>query len=211
MRWQTAIFDLDGTISDPFEGIFKSVNHALGVYGYRPATPDQIRSMIGPPLNDIFEALLGTITETRMLELVDAYRDRYARVGYAENELYDEMKSSISSLSSAGYQLGVCTSKRADYAEKIVDMFELLRHFEFVDGGDINIRKVSQIEKLVANGIDASSAVMIGDRAVDIEAASQNGVASIGVTWGFGDRDELEKARADHIVDTPNELVELLI
>ena len=167
--------------------------------------------MIGPPLSDIFEALLGEVAETRMLELVDAYRDRYARVGYSENVLYDNMQPAISTLTESGYRLGVCTSKRADYAEKIVDMFELLQHFEFVDGGDIHIRKVSQIEGLVANGIDAATAVMIGDRAVDIRAASENGVASIGVTWGFGDRDELKGADANHIVDSPDELVELLL
>ena len=166
--------------------------------------------MIGPPLSDIFEALLGELTETRMLELVDAYRDRYARVGYAENVLYDGIKPAISALTESGYRLGVCTSKRADYAEKIVDMFNLLRHFDFVDGGDIHIRKVTQIGGLVANSIDAATAVMIGDRAVDIRAASDNRVASIGVTWGFGGRDELESAGADHVVETPDELVELL-
>ena len=146
-----------------------------------------------------------------MLELVDAYRDRYSRVGYAENVLYEEMKTVIPDLADSGYRLGVCTSKRADYAEKIVDMFDLLHHFEFVDGGDVNIRKSAQIERLVANGVDAETAVMIGDRGVDIEAAAHSGVASIGVTWGFGDRNELKLARADHIVETPAELLELLI
>jgi phosphoglycolate phosphatase len=146
-----------------------------------------------------------------MLELVDAYRDRYARVGYAENVLYEGVAGTISRLADAGYRLGVCTSKRADYAEKIVQMFGLLDYFEFVDGGDIHVRKVTQIEKLVANGIESGSAVMIGDRAVDILAATENGVAAIGVTWGFGTGSELESARPGYIVNTPIELAELLL
>lgn len=211
MKWRTAIFDLDGTVSDPFEGIYKSINHALAAYGYPPATPGQVRTMIGPPLSDIFNALLGEVSEARMLELVDAYRDRYARVGYAENVLYDDMKPAIAKLAEAGYRLGVCTSKRADYAEKIVDMFGLLTHFDFIDGGDIHIQKDSQLKALISNDLDPGTAVMIGDRAVDVRAAAANGMSSIGVTWGFGDREELAAASAEHIVDTPEELVQLLI
>jgi len=211
MKFGTAIFDLDGTISDPFEGIYKSVNHALSVQNHEPVAPDRVRSLIGPPLIDLFEALLGPQSDSHMLDLVDAYRDRYARVGYAENVLYDDVTELIARLAAAGYRLGVCTSKRADYAEKIVQMFGLLEYFEFVDGGDVHVRKVMQIENLLANGIEAESAVMIGDRAVDILAAKDNGVAAIGVTWGFGSRNELDDADPSYIVNTPGELAELLI
>lgn len=210
MNWRTVLFDLDGTISDPFEGIYKSVNHALELFGYQPADSAHVRKMIGPPLNEIFESLLGPVVETRMIELIDGYRDRYASVGYAENVLYPDMPAVIEKLHAAGYQMGICTSKRADYAAKIVDMFGLGGYFEFVDGGDVHIKKHMQIEKLVANGIDAGASVMIGDRAVDIDAAKRNGVAAIGVVWGFGDHAELEQAGSDHIVNSPQELLELL-
>ena len=210
MTWRTALFDLDGTISDPFEGIYKSVNHALVETGYEAARPEQVRTMIGPPLTEIFEALLGPLDERPMLELIDRYRDRYARVGYTENVIYQEMPDIVRALHQNGYRMGVCTSKRADYAAKIVEMFGLGGFFEFIDGGDVHIKKHMQIERLIANGINAAETVMIGDRAVDIEAARKNDVAAIGVVWGFGDRTELESAGPDHIVDSPQELLELL-
>lgn len=210
MTWRTALFDLDGTISDPFEGIFKSINHALVEYGYEPAETGQVQAMIGPPLDEIFESLLGSLDESRIIELIDRYRDRYATVGYKENVVYEKIPAVIEQLHGFGYRMGICTSKRADYAGKIVDMFGLGGYFEFVDGGDVHIKKSMQIERIVGNGIDAATTVMIGDRAVDIEAARHNDVAAIGVMWGFGDRAELEDAGPDHIVDSPQELLELL-
>ncbi len=117
----------------------------------------------------------------------------------------------IRQLAGSGVRMGVCTSKRADYAAKIVARFGLAPFFEFIDGGDIDVHKVTQIRKLVANGIDAGSAVMIGDRAVDILAAAGNGVDAIGVTWGFGSREELDGARPSQVVDSAPELLELLI
>lgn len=211
MKYNTVIFDLDGTISDPFEGIFKCVNHALGVYDYDPVAPERVRDLIGPPLDEIFAALLGPQTHSRMLELVEAYRDRYARAGFAENVLYGDVAAVIRQLAESGVRMGICTSKRADYAAKILEMFGLVEFFEFIDGGDVHLRKVAQIRKLVANGVDAGSAVMIGDRAVDILAAAGNGVDAIGVTWGFGSREELDDARPSHVVDSAPELLELLI
>ena len=89
-------------------------------------------------------------------------------------------------------------------------MFGLGDFIEFVDGGDVHIKKYTQIERLVANGINATETVMIGDRAVDIEAARKNDVAAIGVIWGFGDRTELENAGPDHIIGSPHALLELL-
>lgn len=209
MRYGTLIFDLDGTISDPSDGIARSINHALEAYGYEPVGPSRVQRMIGPPLTEIFEHFLGPLPEERMLGLVDAYRDRYAEIGFRENTLYDGMAAVISGLAALGFQMGVCTSKRADYATRIVEMFGLLDHFSFVDGGDIHIKKYMQLEKLVNNGVDAATAVMIGDRGVDIEAARRNGIASVGVTWGFADALELAEARPDRLARSPRELLEM--
>jgi phosphoglycolate phosphatase len=90
-------------------------------------------------------------------------------------------------------------------------MFGLDSFFEFVDGGDVHIKKYMQLERLVAGGIDAATTIMIGDRAVDIEAAKINGIGSIGVSWGFGDLEELENACADHVVHTPVALTGLFL
>jgi phosphoglycolate phosphatase len=210
MKYQTLIFDLDGTISDPSEGIVNCVNHGLDVCGLPPAEPDDIRRLIGPPLTEIFETLTGDKRESVALRFVSAYRDRYSVSGYRENIIYPEMPDVIRKLAATGAVLGVCTSKRADYAEKIIDMFGLLPFFRFIDGGDIHIKKYTQLEKLVRAGIDAPTAMMIGDRAVDIEAARTNAIASVGVCWGFGDKEEIDGACPDHIAGSPGDLLEIL-
>ena len=211
MPYETLIFDLDGTISDPSVGISRCINHALEALNYEPVDPERIRPMIGPPLTEIFEHFLGTLPNQEMQDLVDKYRERYSTVGYAENEIYADIPGIIAQLADSGYHMGICTSKRADYATRIVDMFGLTQHFSFVDGGDIGIKKRQQIESMVANGLTANSAVMIGDRAVDIVAGKSNSVASVGVLWGFGERQELEAAAPDHLLESPAELADLFM
>ena len=211
MQFRTLIFDLDGTISDPSEGIINCVNHGLDACGYAHAAPDAIRRLIGPPLTEIFESLTGDVDEQNAVHFVNAYRERYAVSGYRENVLYPAIPGVVSKLAATGASMGICTSKRADYAEKIIDMFGLLPYFGFVDGGDVHIKKYMQLEKLVNNGLDARTSVMIGDRAVDIEAARANGIASIGVCWGFGEKEELEGAQPDFIAASPEELLEILV
>ena len=210
MEFETLIFDLDGTISDPFEGISKSVNYALESLSFGAVDPEKIRPLIGPPLTDIFRFLVGDIGQPQIDNLVDKYRERYSSVGYTENVIYEEIPALISTLAKKGYLLGVCTSKRGDYATAIVDMFGLLPHFEFVDGG-AGVHKSLQIERLIAAGLDARTAIMIGDRHFDINAAKHNDMKSIGVTWGFAADNELELAGPDHIVESPGELLGLLL
>ena len=167
--------------------------------------------MIGPPLTEIFEHFLGTLAQDVMQDLVDRYRERYATVGYAENQIYADIPDIISQLSASGYQMGICTSKRADYAASIVDMFGLSSHFTFIDGGDVGVEKRQQIQSMVASGLPAGTSIMIGDRAVDIVAGKLNGVASAGVLWGFGERPELEAAAPDHLLESPGELLNLFL
>jgi phosphoglycolate phosphatase len=170
-----------------------------------------VRPLIGPPLTEIFDHLLGTLPEPDMLDLVDSYRERYASVGYAENDIYEDIPKTIESLAKSGYRMGVCTSKREDYARRIVDMFGLSHYFSFVDGGGVGVEKRQQIEGLVANGLETGSTIMIGDRAVDILAGKSNNLASAGVLWGFGDRAELEEAAPDFLVESPRDLAYWLL
>jgi phosphoglycolate phosphatase len=211
LRYETLIFDLDGTISDPLVGISRSINHALEALHYEAVDVERIRPLIGPPLTQIFEHLLGALPNPVMWDLVAKYRERYASIGYAENRIYNEIPGVIAKLAGGGYRMGICTSKRADYAQRIVDMFGLERHFSFVDGGGVGIEKRQQIESMVANGLAASSAIMIGDRAVDILAGKSNALASAGVLWGFGERPELEEAAPDHLLESPADLLGLFL
>jgi phosphoglycolate phosphatase len=118
LQYKTIVFDLDGTISDPFVGISRSINYALESLDYDPVDPERIRPLIGPPLTEIFEILLGALRERDMLGLVDKYRERYASIGYSENRIYDDIPTIIEQLAGRGYRMGICTSKRADYAQR---------------------------------------------------------------------------------------------
>ena len=136
------------------------------------------------------------------------YRARYGDVGYAENVLYAGIPEALEALTSQGVVMGVCTSKKVEFAEKILVHFGLRHHFAFVDGGDVGISKVTQLAGLVAGGLDPATAVMIGDRDADLIAAHASGIASVGVLWGFGGRVEL--AAAGQLLEDPAELVGLV-
>ena len=202
----TLIFDLDGTLSDPSDGIFKSTNHALITHGHPPLPLDGFDQFIGPPIDMTFRNVVAGATDAHVTELVSTFRDRYGEVGYAENTLYDGITPALHLLHGAGLKMGVCTSKRRDFAVRILEMFDITRFFDFVDGGDVGIRKANQLRDLLEHGLAAANAVMIGDRASDIEAAKANRLASVGVLWGFGSAREIKLASPDTVVDTPSEL-----
>ena len=207
---QTLIFDLDGTISDPLLGIANCTNHAFAALGHPTFDIEDIRPWVGPPFEIMFRGLLGDLTDAQVADIVTHYRERYGAVGYAENTLYDGMPEVLSALADRGFRLGVCTSKKVDFAEKILLHFGLRSHFGFVDGGDVGVKKADQLARLVAGGLDPESSIMIGDRAVDIEAAKASGMASMGVLWGFGDRAEIEAAAPDLAVESPSAMVQML-
>ncbi|MDA1075913.1 MAG: HAD hydrolase-like protein, partial [Proteobacteria bacterium] len=188
MTW--LVFDLDGTLSDPSTGILRSINHALDAFGHARLSDERINEFIGPPLDRGFRTLLGNIPDVHVLELVAKFRERYGDVGYSENHLYPGIAGALNRLKVRGYDLGLCTSKRADFASRILDMFDLTQYFSFVSGGDVGISKQTQLAGLCGD-YDLSGAVMIGDRAVDVTAAHHNGLHSAGVLWGFGSRVEL--------------------
>lgn len=137
------------------------------------------------------------------------YRERYAEVGYSENVVYPGVPEALRALDDAGIPLGLCTSKRADFAENILDLFGVRSHFDFISGGDIGVRKTDQLAGLVNGGVIATSSTMIGDRAIDILAAKANGLKSIAVLWGHGGQDELQDVYPDALVEYPHQLLRL--
>ncbi|MGB5438677.1 MAG: HAD hydrolase-like protein [Gammaproteobacteria bacterium] len=205
------VFDLDGTLSDPSLGICRCFNFALEECGYGGVPDELVAAEIGPPLDETFYKLAPHASKSDVQLLITKYRERYAEVGFSENELYLGIPEAIDHLTSAGLKLGVCTSKRRDFAEKILAMFGLLPSFEFVDGGDVGIKKSQQLSSLVVAGLIDQGAVMIGDRNIDILAARSNGLRSIGVLWGFGSSCEIAGVAPDYMVGEIGELVQLVI
>lgn len=205
----TLIFDLDGTLSDPSEGIGRSINFALSDLGFAPIPESAVSQHIGPPLDQAFRAITRTDSTEVISRLVSKYRERYADVGYAENVIYAGIPEALACLSDSCQALGVCTSKRVDFAEKILELFGLRHHFAFVSGGEIGIRKDQQLRLLLDTGTIGQASTMVGDRAVDISAAKANGLVSVGVLWGHGTLDELTDAGAGTILHSVSQLASL--
>jgi phosphoglycolate phosphatase len=203
------VFDLDGTISDPAVGIGRSINYALTHFGYPTIADDQVTNYIGPPLDEIFTAITSTPSPDEIGGLVGKYRERYATIGYSENVIYPGIREALTELASRHNAMGVCTSKRADYAAKILKLFNIDHHFQFVDGGDVGVRKQQQLASLLSNGIISPQSSLIGDRAVDVHAARVNGLRSVAVLWGHGSLNELEAAQPDLILESPQQLMQL--
>ena len=204
------LFDLDGTISDPSQGIENSFNHALRHFGYKPLTKDQVGACIGPPLNESFAAITGSSSPEHIAELVAAYRDCYAQTGYSENRLYRGVPAALAHLKSCNIELAVCTSKRRDFALSILQMFALHHYFDFISGGDVGIQKTQQIKELLDSGRVNPGWIMVGDRHFDMHAAHANGLKAAGVLWGYGSQEELALCRPEFLLNTPEELATLV-
>jgi phosphoglycolate phosphatase len=204
------VFDLDGTISDPKDGIVRSINYALSAHDFATQDEDALSTFIGPPLESTFKVLTKSDEPKLISSLISKYRERYSDVGFSENLLYDDIPEVLEQLSSIpNVKLGICTSKRADFAERILDLFELRHHFSFVNGGEIGTEKWQQLSALLQQGLINQKSVMIGDRYVDITAAQKNSLDSAGVLWGYGSHNELAQLEPLYLFTTPRELVKL--
>ena len=208
------LFDLDGTLTDPYEGITKSFQYALSAYGIE-AKQEELLCVIGPPLIDSFCGYYG-FDKKKGEEAVAKYRERFGVVGWRENRLLDGVDEMLSKLKESGMVIALATSKPFVFAKKIIEEFDIAKYFDIVVGAEIDgsvSTKPQIIEKVLSKlGItDLSEVVMIGDREHDIIGAKKCGIKSIGVRVGYAAEGELENAGADYIVDTIEELTEFLI
>lgn len=211
MMYDTLVFDLDGTISDPKTGIVRSINHALEHHGFEPKSGSQITPHIGPPLDQTFIFLVNSRDQALISSLIRKFRERYGAVGFSENVLYDGVRESLCALrETRSCRLGVCTSKRADFAEKILNMFDMRDLFAFVSGGEVGIEKWQQLETLLSEKTITKNSIMIGDRFVDLTAAHRNRLDSAGVLWGYGSKEELEKENPVYLLERPAQLSALI-
>ena len=208
MAITTLFFDLDGTVSNNFQGITRCLNFALDRLGLRQLTDDEVLPFIGPPFRESLPRVFPGINTEAALAY---YRERYEHSGWLENNLYDGISEAIRTLHLQGFTIAVCTSKPRVFAERIIERFELARYFDGIHGPELDgkfDRKTDLLAHLVQHYKTAGeSALMIGDRDRDVEAALHVGAQSLGVLWGFGSHDELVNAGAKHVVRRPDELV----
>lgn len=213
--YQTVLFDLDGTLTDPGIGITNSVAYALEKYGIRTADRSELYKFIGPPLQDSFEMFYG-FSGKDARKAVDYYREYYKDKGIYENRLYEGMDTLLQSLCDAGRTLLVATSKPEAFARQILDHFAISRYFTYIAGSNMDGTRARKDEviayALEAGSIpDLSSAVMVGDREYDIAGAKRAGIDSIGVLFGYGSRQELEEAGADYIAKLPEDIGPIIL
>ena len=206
----TLFFDLDGTLSDPSDGITRSVQHALQCLGRPYPGKSELQHYIGPPLRWTFPRLLGTDDDTLVETAIGYYRERYETIGLFENEMYPGIPELLQRLQDDGYPLYVVTSKPTVYADRIIQHFGLDRFFLEVYGPELDGRfdeKRELVEFILRERrLDPSRTVMIGDRARDVESGRTNGTRTIGVTYGFGSVEEIAAAKPDEICHRPSEI-----
>lgn len=208
--YKTILFDLDGTLTDPGIGITNSVMYALSRYGITVAKRSELYRFIGPPLYDSFRGFYGFSHEDAEAA-VALYREYFSDKGLYENEVYEGVPIMLSRLKKSDKKLVVATSKPEPYALKILDHFGLSSYFDHICGAtfDASRNRKSDVIAYALNtaGVtDTVSVIMVGDREHDINGARDNGIASVGVLYGYGSRDELVAAGADHIAATPYDI-----
>ena len=213
--YDTVLFDLDGTLTDSGLGITKAVQYALGQLGYAVPPRESLFSFIGPPLHKSFQRHCG-LDEAGAVEAVRQFRVYYNEMGgILENEVYPGIRELLRDLKAAGKRLVIATSKPQAAAEKVMHHFGLDEFVpEIIGGTDAPERNTKG--KVIAYclhkfGVDPAAAVMVGDREHDILGAAENGISAIGITWGYGDRAELEGAGAKAVLDTPEETVQYIL
>jgi phosphoglycolate phosphatase len=214
MRSYTVLFDLDGTLTDPKPGITRCIQYALSELGYQPPDVNELLWCIGPPLKSSFSQLLQTSDDTLLEEAILLYRSRFSTIGLFENSLYPQIPETLKIIRAAGYQTFVATSKPQIYAERIIKYFDLAPFFDGVYGSELDGNRSVKGDLifyiLERESLLPSTVVMVGDRLHDIIGAKKNNIASIGVTYGYGSREELETHKADLIADYPKEIPILL-
>lgn len=213
MKYKYLFFDLDGTLTEPGIGITNSVMYALEKFGIKVNDRMELYKFIGPPLVDSFKEFYG-FDDLKAWKAVEYYREYFSRDGLFENRVYDGIDELLQKLISDGHELYVATSKPTEYSIRILEKFDLLKYFNYVSGSNMdekNSSKAMIIEHaLQISKADKNDVLMIGDRHHDINGAKANGIASLGVLFGYGSLEELRMAGADYIAEEANDILKFV-
>ena len=208
------LFDLDGTLTNPFQGITTCIAYALEKMGRPSPSKAELGWCIGPPLRSSFAKLLACDDPERIEKALGFYRERFGTVGLFENKVYAGIPEALDALQAMGHRLYLATSKPRVYARRIMDHFELSRYFKGIHGAELDGTrndKTSLISHILEReSIAVTEAVMIGDRKYDMIGAGENGVSGFGVLWGYGTRDELQASGASAFIESPYKLASIL-
>lgn len=215
MEYKYILFDLDGTLTDSATGIINSVIYALKKYGIDVNDRNSLYKFVGPPLVDSLEKFYGFSKEEAKIAL-KYYREYYREKGILESLVYDGLECLLKTLKDNNKTLIVATSKPQVFAEQVLEHFNIAKYFTYIAGSELDGKRINKGEVIKyalesCKITDLSTVIMIGDREHDIIGAKQAGINSIGVLYGYGDRNELEKAGADFIADTVKDIEKVLL
>ena len=211
--YNTVLFDLDGTLTDPGQGITNSVSYSLKKYGIEVEDKKELYKFIGPPLHDSFMKYYG-FSDEEADTAISYYREYFRNTGIFENEVYDGIENLLKEIKASGRKIILATSKPEEFAKRILVHFGLDKYFDFAAGATMDTSRSKKGDVIAyalrESGCDAENAVMVGDRMHDILGAKENGLDSIGVLFGYGDREELENAGADYIAENVNDILKFI-
>ena len=214
-KYEYLFFDLDGTLTDSCEGIYKSFEYALGFYGIEVKDLNTLKPVLGPPLKDSFMDMYG-FDEKTADEAVAKYRERFSVTGLYENRVYDGVYEMLSALKEKGYFIALATSKPEKFARVILKHFELEKYFDFIAGATIggNISTKEDVINHIINSLDItdnSKILMIGDRKYDLIGAKEFDIDAMGVLYGYGSAQELSEYPSVMLAKTPEDVVKFLL
>jgi phosphoglycolate phosphatase len=208
------LFDLDGTLTDPKDGITRCIQFSLGRLGRDAPSSDELLWCIGPPLKQSFSRLL----EDNDNDLVDLalqyYRERFSEIGMYENSIYPGITMALHEIYTAGFRVFLATSKPTVFAARIIEHFRLTQFFHGIYGSELNGR-LSDKADLIAHvlkieGLDPQLTLMVGDRFHDIVGGKKNGTVTAAVMYGYGSQNEIEEAKPDFVFHYPSDLAAYL-
>lgn len=213
--FELILFDLDGTLTDPKEGITNCVKYALKSFGVTENDENELLKFIGPPLYDSFRNLYG-FSEKDANFAVEKYRERFSDIGIFENRIFPDTKNTLKRLKNAGKKISLATSKPYVFAERILKHFEIFNLFDYRVGAELDGRRgykdevIREVLRLAAPYV-LSEVIMVGDRKNDILGAKKCGIKSIGLRCGYAEPDELENAGADYIFDNLKDMADFIL
>ena len=212
--YETILFDLDGTLTDPGEGITNSVAYALRKYGIEVTDRRELYKFIGPPLKDSFMKYYG-FSEDEAIKAIECYREYFRDTGIFENKVYEGVEDMLRSIHVSGRKVVLATSKPEGFALRILEYFDLKKYFDVVAGASMDSSRSKKGDVIayalsMCDGLRKEKAVMVGDREHDIIGAKENGLDSIGVLYGYGSEEELKECGADYIVGQPEDILDLI-
>lgn len=215
---KAVFWDLDGTLTNSAEGIFRSLEFAFQEFGYETPSREILQEFLGPPIVYSLEHFCG-ISPQECQAMYAKFRERYSTIGKFENELYDGIEDVLRVCKERGYFMSLATAKPEVFAKEILEHFSISQYFDQIVGADYSLNRIHKMDilkkaiqdyghPLTANG--QRIAYMIGDRRYDMEAAIELGCIPLGVTYGFGSLEELKEAKAELIANEPLDILSLL-